>query len=81
MELDASNVEDLVADDEPSEDTIFVAEISVIDPETNLPVHIAIYKDKHHGGLFGIDSSFVEQEVEDDGMIYSPFDGDLIKID
>ena len=40
----------------------FVQEVSVIDPESNLEVEIAIYKHSN-GGLFGIDSSFIEQEL------------------
>lgn len=40
---------------------LFVSEISVIDPDSLLPVAIAIYKDSC-GGMFGIDSSYIDQE-------------------
>lgn len=43
----------------------FVKEVSVIDPESNLPVEIAIYKHEG-GGMFGIDSSYIDQCLDDD---------------
>jgi hypothetical protein len=51
-----------------------VEEVIVIDPDTNGVVHVMIYKHPN-GGMFGIDSSFVEQEsVDDVMMIPDPFD-------
>jgi hypothetical protein len=58
----------------------FVKEITVIDPDTKGEVHMAVYKHEK-GGMFAIDSSFVEQVLEDRGefgetadlSIYDPF--------
>lgn len=44
----------------------FIKEIEVIDPDTNAPVKVAIYKHDSTGGMFGIDASFIEQNFEDD---------------
>ena len=43
----------------------FVTEIQVIDPDTNSPIDIAIYKHEN-GGMFGIDSSYIEQGLDDE---------------
>lgn len=54
----------------------FVKEITVIDPDTNSPVEISIYKHEN-GGMFGIDSSYIEQVLEDDDLtnvlMFDPF--------
>lgn len=55
----------------------FVKEITVIDPDSNLPVEISIYKHEN-GGMFGIDSSYIEQVLFDDDdldnmLILDPF--------
>lgn len=54
----------------------FVKEITVIDPDTNSPVDISIYKHEN-GGMFGIDSSYIEQVLEDDDLtnvlMFDPF--------
>jgi hypothetical protein len=50
----------------------FVEEICVTDPETKLPVHVEIWRDNNSGGMFGIDSSFLEQV----GKHYNPFSGE-----
>ena len=56
----------------------FVKEIDVIDPDTKGHVRLAVYKHAN-GGMFAIDSSFIEQVVVDretngDNMvIYDPF--------
>jgi hypothetical protein len=47
----------------------FVTEIEVIDPDTKNPIKVAIYKEEH-GGMIGIDSSYLENEV---GEVISPF--------
>lgn len=47
----------------------FVTEIEVIDPDTKNPIKVAIYKEEH-GGMIGIDSSYIENEV---GDVISPF--------
>jgi hypothetical protein len=38
-----------------------ITEITITDPDSNLPVGVAIYKDLQSGGIFGVDSSYVEQ--------------------
>jgi len=50
--------------------TKFVTEIIVIDPDSGNEVGVAIYK-LENGGMVGIDSSFIEQDI---GPVYSPFD-------
>jgi len=50
-----------------------IAEITVIDPDSQLPVEVAIIK-LETGGMIGVDSSFLSQMDEED-YIYSPFDG------
>jgi hypothetical protein len=44
----------------------FIQEVTVTDPDTNAPVTVSIYKHDTTGGMFGIDSSFIEQNFEDD---------------
>jgi hypothetical protein len=44
----------------------FIQEVEVIDPDTNAPVKVAIYKHDNSGGMFGVDSSFIEQNFDDD---------------
>jgi hypothetical protein len=56
----------------------FVEEIKVIDPQTNGEVHLAVYKHEN-GGMFAIDSSFVDQVLEqldeaETVMIMDPFE-------
>jgi len=55
----------------------FVNEIEVIDPDTKGVVHLSVYKHQSGGGMFAIDSSFLEQVVFDDdngpGSIPDPF--------
>lgn len=46
-----------------------VTTISVIDPDSHLPVEVVIYKDVKSGGIFGVDASFVETEEP----VYCPF--------
>ena len=54
----------------------FVNEIEVIDPDTNDVVHLAVYKHQN-GGMFAVDSSFIEQVAEEcsagDAVINDPF--------
>jgi len=51
----------------------FVKEIKVTDPDTKGEVHLAVYKHEN-GGMFAIDSSFVEQVLdnEDGGLMGVP---------
>ena len=43
----------------------FVTEITVIDPESKLPVELEVYKHEN-GGMFAIDCSFLEQVARTD---------------
>ena len=56
---------------------IFIEEIVIYDPDTNAPVHVAMYKHEN-GGLFGIDSSFVVDALGEDEPAYDPFDGENV---
>jgi hypothetical protein len=49
---------------------IFIETITINDPDTNAPVELEVYKDEGSGGIFAIDSSYLEQ-VENE--IPSPF--------
>jgi hypothetical protein len=55
---------------------VFVTEISVQDPgHPSLMVNVSIYKHEN-GGMFGMDSSYLEQNFDDDTdpLIPDPFD-------
>tara|TARA_Y100000996_G_C22492631_1_gene630876 strand:+ start:871 stop:1080 length:210 start_codon:yes stop_codon:yes gene_type:complete len=64
---------------------ISVTEVTVIDPQSGGDVQVSIFKDPDSGGMFGIDSSFLEQNFEDEGDVYvkNPFvpHSDLIELD
>ena len=47
----------------------FVTEVTVIDPDTNLPVAMSVYKHEN-GGMFSVDSSYVEQVLPEEGNAY-----------
>jgi len=42
----------------------FVVELTVIDPDTKLPVELEVYKHEN-GGMFGVDSSYILQVAEE----------------
>lgn len=52
----------------------FIKEITVIDPDTKSEVNLSIYKHEG-GGIFGVDSSFINQffDDNDDAKIPDPF--------
>jgi hypothetical protein len=51
----------------------YVNEIVVVDPDDGEDVTIAIYKHEG-GGMFGIDSSFIDQVLDDENdVIPDPF--------
>lgn len=56
----------------------FVTEITVVDPDSLLPVGLAVYK-AENGALFGVDSSFIVGLSEDD-PVNCPFTGELITL-
>ena len=49
--------------------TKFISEITVIDPDSKLPVEVSIFK-LENGGIVGIDSSFLSNTDE---PVYSPY--------
>ena len=44
----------------------WVCEITVIDPDTRMPVELCVYKHEQNGGMFAIDSAFVDQVLGDE---------------
>lgn len=44
----------------------FIKEISVTDPDTGNEINVAIYKELESGGMFGVDSSYVEDVLDED---------------
>jgi hypothetical protein len=54
-----------------------VTSITVIDPDTQSPVSLSVYKEAA-GGMFAIDDSYLEDE---DNPIYSIFGNGLIELD
>jgi hypothetical protein len=57
---------------------LFVSQVTVTDPDTGNPVQVSIYKHENSGGMFGVDSSFIEQNFEDDEtpMVADPFNNE-----
>ncbi len=45
---------------------ILVTEVTVTDPQSGGEVQVSIFKDPKSGGMFGVDSSYIEQNFEDD---------------
>lgn len=60
----------------------FVTEIKVNDPDfkVDMPVHICILKDNNSKGVFGIDSSYLEQLEDDCIIINSPFNDEELRV-
>lgn len=53
-----------------SQRAIYIEQLTVRDPDTGGNVHLAVYKHEN-GGMFAIDSSFIEQ-VPDEDEGYDP---------
>jgi hypothetical protein len=53
----------------------FIKEVTVTDPDTGGEVQVSIFKDSSSGAMFGIDSSYIEQCLDEDprGVVKSPF--------
>ena len=49
----------------------YLKTITVIDPDSQHPVELAVYKDAVSGAMVGIDGSFL---INTDEPIYSPYD-------
>lgn len=50
--------------------SVWVKSVTVIDPDSKLPVELEIRK-LESGAMMGIDASYLEQDV---GTVYSPYD-------
>lgn len=50
----------------------WIENVTVKDPESGLPVELSVYKHQN-GGMFAVDSSYIEQVLEDDQPIPDPF--------
>ncbi len=57
----------------------YIKGITVIDPDTNAPVDVEIYKDRESGGMFGVDASYILTLSEDD-PVNNPFNGQEIML-
>ena len=57
----------------------YVCEVSVIDPDSNAPVDVSIYKDQKSSGLFGIDCSYLGTLSENDPVL-EPFNGTYVTL-
>ncbi|MAA94909.1 MAG: hypothetical protein CML22_06980 [Rheinheimera sp.] len=57
----------------------FVTEVQVVDPDTQAPVDVAIYKLESNGAMFGVDSSYIVT-LSDDDPVNCPFTGDEIQL-
>ena len=53
---------------------MYTGEVTVTDPDSKLPVEVSMFKHEG-GGMFGIDSSYLDQTFEDDiePVIPDPF--------
>ena len=49
----------------------FVKEITVIDPDSQMPVELEVYKHQN-GGMFAVDNSFLDQVARTDEEYDSP---------
>lgn len=50
----------------------FVTEITVEDPDIKAPVELIVFKHVQSGGMFAVDSSYLEQCFDDDNDVVIP---------
>lgn len=50
----------------------YIKEVIIIDPDSKGEVSVAIFKDETSGGMFGIDSSYLDQCFKDGAVIKVP---------
>lgn len=50
----------------------FVKTITVTDPDSGSPVDLSVYKHNQSGGMFAIDSSYLDQCFDDDNYPVIP---------
>ena len=61
----------------------YVKEVTVIDPESKAPVDMCVFKHNDGGGMFAVDSSYLDQCFDDDTnpVIADPFnDGQTVTL-
>ena len=58
----------------------FVAQISVVDPDTKGDIELMLYKHEN-GGMFAIDLSFLDQNLGDKWTIPDPFSDTRSKVE
>lgn len=58
-----------------------IQQIDIVDPDSGGVVNVCIFKHEN-GGLFGMDSSYIEQVLDEDGDAYiaDPFSGTGLSI-
>ena len=49
----------------------FIKEVVVIDPDSKGEVDVALFRHEN-GGIFGVDSSYIDQTFDDDELIAVP---------
>jgi hypothetical protein len=54
------------------EKSIFVTVVTVIDPDSKMPVDLEIRKLVESGAMIGIDASFLESDVDNVNNPYNP---------
>jgi len=61
----------------------YVTEVTATDPDSKAPVEMSVFKHNETGGMFAIDSSYLDQCFDDDTnpVIPDPFeDGDHVTL-
>jgi len=62
---------------------IFINEVTINDPSSLLDVQVSMFKDIKSGGMFGVDSSFIEQNFDEDEpvIVIEPINGQKVMLD
>jgi hypothetical protein len=63
----------------PTRYAVAVSQVTVMDPDSNAPVDVQIYKDRATGGMFGIDASYLMLSDPED-LFTEPFNNKLIAL-
>lgn len=61
----------------------FINEVTVVDPDSMAEVEVSMFKHNESGGIFGVDSSYLDQcfEKDIDPVIPDPFnEGDEVTL-
>ena len=51
----------------------FIVDVTVIDPDSGGEVQVSIFKHER-GGMFGLDTSYIEQVLDETNIISDPFE-------